>query len=324
MLRTVIFAILLSLGVTSGAVAQPGRYFPNSKADRVPDGFIPCADDFQNCTVGRAATPTDTGGSIATIITVYYGAVGKYEVVRGQGNFSCQPATFGIPDPVQGVRKTCWVLASYLGSTSGNLAASPSRTPLATVPADMRECAKDFGQCNQAGLWIGVYGANGKYVSIAGSGPFTCLPGTFSISDPVENVQKTCSVRSVVFGSFTLRVNPALNVPGVTVNYAVVAGDGSKVGIEAFPVSPDGSVSYLSSITPLELIADFSNIPSDYCITLYSGMKCKRPNIGFGFETPRIIVSHTNPITGTVGYRSTPPSGGTDGNIEQPTLALTP
>lgn len=322
MIRILLCSILFGLGVTSGSLAQSGRYLPypayvQGIASQVPDGFIPCADDFQNCTVGRAATQT-------SIITVYYGAIGKYIVSSGEGNFSCQPATFGISDPVPNVRKTCWVLASYLGSTSGNLAASPSRTPLATVPADMGECAKDFGQCNQAGLWVGVYGANGKYVSIAGSGPFTCLPGTFSISDPVENVQKTCSVRPVVFGSFTLRVNPALNVPGVTVNYGVIAGDGSKVGIVAFPVSPDGSVSYLSSITPLELIADFSNIPSNYCITLYGDMKCNTPNIGFGFRTPPIIVRHTNPITGTVGYRSTPPSGVTSGNIEKPTLALTP
>jgi hypothetical protein len=318
MLRILLCAILLGLGVTSGSLAQPGRYYPylaNGIASQVPDGFIPCADDFQNCTVGRAATQT-------SIITVYYGAMGKYIVSSGEGDFSCQPATFGISDPVPHVRKTCWILASYLGSTSGNLAASPSRTPSATVPADVRGCAVDFGQCNQAGLWVGVYGANGKYVSIAGSGPFTCLPGTFSISDPVENVQKTCSVGPVVFGSFTLRVNPALNVPGVTVNYEVVAGDGSKVGIQAFPVSPGGSVSNLSSITPLALSAYFRNIPSNYCITLYGGKTCNLRNIGFGFPT-RIVVRSTDPINGTVGYSSTPPSEGTDGNIAQPTLTFT-
>lgn len=73
----------------------------------------------------------------------------------------------------------------------------------AGVPAGARACAQDGGACRVTGNWTGVYGVQGRFVAISGSGPFTCLPSGFPtqgglpnlrVGDPAPNVQKTCWV----------------------------------------------------------------------------------------------------------------------------------
>jgi hypothetical protein len=51
------------------------------------------------------------------------------------------------------------------------------------------------------GSWTGVYGANGKFAKISGSGSFTCLPKNLGIEDPAPRVAKTCYLTSGTMAS---------------------------------------------------------------------------------------------------------------------------
>lgn len=260
--------IILFVGFVLPAFAQASQYKPISPAtflSSVPGSFTPCATDFHTCKV------TTTG-----IVSVFYGAKGKYVMSQGQGDFTCLPGTFGINDPVPNVQKTCWVFAGFAGAPDTNPAGSPDTTLVNSVPAGMNSCAVDFGTCKVSGMWTGVYGTNGKYQNIAGTGDFTCLPGTFGIDDPVPYVKKTCYVAKVTFGSFTLtEASPTLStlVPGIQYSYLLLADDGTQRWSNNWPVKAGQSISNLPSLTSYHLIVSVTP-PAGYSVDFGTPCAC--------------------------------------------------
>lgn len=145
----------------------------NTLVPSVPAGYKPCAVDGGVCRV--------TG-----VWNGYYGAQGKFAPIQGDGEFICLPATFGINDPYFGITKTCYV---------NNAANTPPAPGSATsVPKGFIACAVDGQVCNAQGDWTLYYGVNSSYVTVTGSGAFTCLPGDLGVSDPAFGTQKTCYV----------------------------------------------------------------------------------------------------------------------------------
>ncbi len=93
------------------AGAAPAQAVPVAPAfptvASVPQGALSCADDFGTCTP-PANWASSSGGKL------YYGASGRFvEIPVGPATkpFTCHPQTFGIPDPVPNVKKTCYLLA---------------------------------------------------------------------------------------------------------------------------------------------------------------------------------------------------------------------
>lgn len=90
--------------VTGSAPATQAQAQPVAA---VPPGAQKCADDFGTCTP-PANWASSTNGKL------YYGASGKFvEIPVGPATkpFVCHPNTFGIPDPLPNVKKTCYLLA---------------------------------------------------------------------------------------------------------------------------------------------------------------------------------------------------------------------
>lgn len=318
MIKCIVLALAMSFAIATGAFAQSGTYvqpvvgkFYNS----VPTSFTPCANDFHNCNLNAPST---------ALVNVFYGAEGKYILAQGQGNFSCQPSTFGISDPVPNVKKACWVFANYFGSSDANPAGSPNQTFVTSVPATAQSCAVDFAQCNVNGMWFGYYGVNNTFVNISGSGSFTCLPGTFGVSDPAAGIQKTCYITRVVFSSFSFTESPSFAslVPGITLNYQAVSGSGTEIWDAAYTnMKPGTPINNLSSIAPLAFVVSFIPLPSNYSITLYGGTSPGPISSGIAFQFPNnISVTSSTPMAGTVKYVVTPPSATAQGNIAQPVL----
>lgn len=306
----------LTIAPASAAPAYSPLAVPESERHTPPANFIPCANDFQRCTLSAAAAK-------AVEVVVFYGAQGTYATARGLGDFDCQPATFGVTDPVPNVRKACWIYAGYVGEPAVAAAASANTATQSTVPARMTACAQDFEQCNHlraSGMWVGVYGANNTYKAIAGRGPFNCLPSTFSIPDPLPNVQKTCYVQAVSVGTF--RVTSAGGLPaGTTAGYLMYSGNGTHLWDVSFQV-PSGGTVPISSLSPFALITSLWNIPANYTITLGDQVYNKRTA---SYEFPaQIHITTPAAFTGTVLYSFTAPTGSSPtGNIDTPALTIT-
>ena len=114
----------------------------------------------------------------------YYGANQTFVPIKGTGSFTCLPKNLGVADPLPGIQKTCYINAeAKLGSGFVDV-----------LPTNAASCAVDGKTCSRNGQWQGLYGANGKFALISGSGSFVCLPSTFGIADPVPGVQKTCYI----------------------------------------------------------------------------------------------------------------------------------
>ncbi len=141
----------------------------------VPSGFKACVVDGKIC---------DVKGSW----TGYYGANSTYATISGTGPFMCLPSAFGIPDPLGGVQKTCYV------NQTADAEPLPAPTTVSSVPSGYTPCAVDGQTCVVSGDWNGYYGAQNTYITIAGSGPFTCLPADLRVDDPLYGVTKTCYV----------------------------------------------------------------------------------------------------------------------------------
>ena len=298
--------VLTGLCASTSAVSQTSQYtpiFPSGTYEvSVPVSFTPCANDFQNCKI-----LTDQVG-MQNLVSVFYGARGKYVVSQGTGDFKCEPSTFGISDPLPMVKKTCWVFASFANNSDAITAGSPNTTIESSVPTGMRSCAVDFATCSQAGIWIGVYGANGVYKNIAGTGDFSCVPGTFGLDDPVPNVQKTCSVKRVPFDSFTLQeAAPLLStlVPGVTYSYSLESEDGGNKlwGVGWNDLTSGNGVSNLPSLTPYSLVIHFGACPG-YSIFAY-GRKSIGCNMGLTLPETEARMEISASVTGAVSYTVT-------------------
>jgi hypothetical protein len=117
-------------------------------------------------------------------------------------NAASTPAA--TPAPAPAVAKPAAPAPAPAPVAAKPAAPAPAPAPVAAKPADpnivtavpqgARNCATDSKKCLVAGTWTGVYGANGKFAKISGSGDFVCLPSTFKIADPVPGVLKTCWV----------------------------------------------------------------------------------------------------------------------------------
>jgi hypothetical protein len=111
-----------------------------------------------------------------------------------------QPA----PAPAPAVAKPAAPAPAPAPVAAKPAAPAPAPAPVAAKPADpnivtsvpqgARNCATDGKKCLVAGTWTGVYGANGTFAKISGTGDFVCDPKTFKIADPVPKVLKTCWV----------------------------------------------------------------------------------------------------------------------------------
>lgn len=190
-----------------GVVPTAHAYGPGNPAtyNAVPPGFTFCANDNAVCRVPAGAT-----------VYVVWGADTRYATAVGQGDFTClpkgwgrqgMPRDLGVNDPASGVAKKCYI------KTEGGSAPAPTPAPTAApapasapasapapaqaatgIPAGAAACVTDGGTCRRSGAWTGVYGVNGRFVNIAGSGDFVCLPDRLRVADPAPGVQKTCYV----------------------------------------------------------------------------------------------------------------------------------
>jgi alpha-L-rhamnosidase len=154
--------------VGAGTYAFTGAGAVAAAANTPPLGATVCAVDYGTCTIPANKTAT-----------VWYGVGTVWDVFPNRsGSFTCLPATFGVPDPVPNVQKSCEIV-------------------LSTPPATATVCAVDYGTCTipaktTATVW---YGAGTVWdVFPNRSGGFTCLPATFGVPDPVPNVQKSCEL----------------------------------------------------------------------------------------------------------------------------------
>jgi alpha-L-rhamnosidase len=154
--------------VGSGTYAFTGAGAVAAAANTPPLGATVCAVDYGTCTI-----PANK------VATVWYGAGTVWDVFPSRsGSFTCLPATFGVPDPVPNVQKSCEIV-------------------LSTPPATATFCAYDYGTCTipaktTATVWYGAGNVWDVFPSRTGS--FTCLPATFGVPDPVPNVQKSCEL----------------------------------------------------------------------------------------------------------------------------------
>ncbi len=317
MILRFLFSLALALLGSTAALASSGYRqitLPAADLKSVPDGFIPCGNDFQRCELHS------TAGN--AIVTVFYGANGTYIAARGQGAFDCAPATFRVNDPVPNVKKACWIFAGYTASGIAGVAGSSNSPTKASVPERMFACAVDFAQCNNtsvSGFWVGVYGAGNTFKTIAGYGPFECIPGTFSIPDPVENTQKTCYVQAVQFGTFTVAESGSLPA-GVTKQYSVISGEGTKVWDVLYYALPGTKIEHLPSNATFSVNVLLGNIPSDYRITVYGRTYDIR---GIAIDIGALKIGRNVDYTGTVSYSYTAPSKSNPiGMIDQPVLSI--
>lgn len=170
-----------------------------SNVTAVPAGFKECAKDFGKCEVKGAWTG-------------YYGANNNFVPISGTGTFTCLPNDLKVADPVPGVQKGCYINAAAMNA----------------LPDGFKECAKDFGKCEVTGAWTGYYGANNTYVSISGTGSFTCLPGDLKVADPVPNVQKACHIQ----------VTPVAQAPTPTPTPVATPVPAAPVAVAPTPAQP--------------------------------------------------------------------------------------
>jgi hypothetical protein len=274
-------------------LAQASTYIIKERnLTSVPGFFSPCADDFETCQVSNPDFP---------FVTVFYGARGNYVVAQGTGDFTCSPAAFGIPDPLQNVKKTCWIYSGFIDLKSNNVvtSGSPSQAISSQVPA-MRGCAVDFKECLATGLWTGYYGANGKFVKIAGIGKFECAPASFGIDDPLQNVQKTCYVQEVYFGSVGLSDasgSIGTEVPGVTLNVSMLEmNTDTKIWGVHWVLKPgDRVINNVPSTGDFYFVPLLSNVPADYTV---NGQGQSYPTDG----SPVKISTNNQNITVNVSY----------------------
>jgi alpha-L-rhamnosidase len=154
--------------VGAGTYTFAGAGVVPPAATTPPLGATVCAVDYGTCTI-----PANKEA------TVWYGAGTVWDVFTYRsGSFTCLPSTFGVPDPLPNVQKSCELVGSV-------------------PPATATACAVDYGTCTipaktTATVW---YGAGTVWdVFPSRSGSFTCLPSTFGVADPVPNVQKSCEL----------------------------------------------------------------------------------------------------------------------------------
>jgi hypothetical protein len=127
-----------------------------------------CAVDYGTCTI-----PANMQA------TVWYGAGKVWDVFPSRsGSFTCLNTTFGVPDPLPNVQKSCELVFS-------------------TPPSTATVCAVDYGTCTipagtTATVWYGTGAVWDVFPSRSGS--FTCLYTTFGVQDPMPNVQKSCEL----------------------------------------------------------------------------------------------------------------------------------
>jgi alpha-L-rhamnosidase len=154
--------------VGAGTYTFAGAGAVAAAANTPPLGATVCAVDHGTCTI-----PANT------MATVWYGAGTVWdEFTYRSGSFICLNTTFGVPDPLPNVQKSCELVGSI-------------------PPATAAVCAVDYGTCAipanmLATVW---YGAGTVWdVFPSRSGSFTCLPATFGVPDPVPNAQKSCEI----------------------------------------------------------------------------------------------------------------------------------
>ena len=110
--------------------------------------------------------------------------------------------------------RTAGILVAFatLGLAHAAQAQYPSSpTRAASVPAGFTPCAVDGGTCRVTpGATVTVYyGAKTTFAVLTGRGDFVCLPNTFSIGDPVPNVQKTCYTNATLAAAPAAPSTPA-------------------------------------------------------------------------------------------------------------------
>ncbi|MDX1492234.1 MAG: hypothetical protein R3332_13210 [Pseudohongiellaceae bacterium] len=293
--------LIIGLAVANVTTAQNSNYSPTYPAGmfktEVPVTFSPCANDFGTCSINM-----DQVG-IHGLVSVFYGAEGKYAVFSGRGDFTCSPAAFGISDPVENVKKACWIFAGFVGNVTA--AGSPNTTTLTALPAGVRSCGVDFGECEVSGMWTGVYGVNDTYKNIAGSGNFECSPAGIGMADPMQGVQKTCYVKPVQFGSFTLNeVTPLLTtlVPGISVLYSldVEVGATELWSTSWRNISNGQTIGHLPNLTSYSLGVSFRNCPG-YSIYAY-GHTSQGCNMGISLPEDQSRMTIDEAVTGRISF----------------------
>lgn len=132
---------ILGALTTAGLVSVAHSYGPGNPAilDKVPPGlgFAACGTDGKVCKAPAGATA----------VYVVYGTGSKFATAQGTGDFTClpkgsvktpsasTPQDLGVADPVPGVLKTCYMMATVPSPVKG--AATPSQTsnPATTTAA---------------------------------------------------------------------------------------------------------------------------------------------------------------------------------------------
>ena len=118
-----VFGALMGLSIAATAYAGPYGPAPNNKPvlDKIPDGFVFCADDGKICRVPKGAAT----------VSVVWGSKGgkKYATAQGKGDFTClpngwvkpwqsgQPPDLGVEDPEPKVAKSCYIMAQGVSPT---------------------------------------------------------------------------------------------------------------------------------------------------------------------------------------------------------------
>ncbi len=174
-LKALFLVLVAGGGWTVGASAR--TVYPE-----VPVDYIACAMDRQTCQI-RAGQTSD----------IYWGADGAFsKALDKSGSVSCTEAGLGIPDPISGTLKTCYIrlsAASGPGGTGTTMNAPPNQN-------EFPLCATEGKMCEVTGDWDGYYGGGSGYANIKGTGNFTCALANFHIVDPADGQAKQCYVSS--------------------------------------------------------------------------------------------------------------------------------
>lgn len=145
--RKYILGALTTVGLVSVAhsYGPPGKETPAIMSAVPKDaGFTQCGTDGKVCKVPAGAT----------VVYVLYGAGNRFATAQGTGDFTClpkgsvktpsanTPQDLGVDDPVPGVLKTCYMVATVGSQTKGGATqaqSAPPATPTAAATAGLTD-----------------------------------------------------------------------------------------------------------------------------------------------------------------------------------------
>jgi hypothetical protein len=307
------YAMVVLLALVGGgftqASAQGVTYQQVGTAQSsVPDGFMPCANDFQTCSLNALA-----GAPEVKTLTIFYGVPGKYTVIQGTSpnwtlsSFMCLPGTFGVPDPAPNVKKACWIFAGYpVAGPNDAAVGSPVEQVFnsSVLTSELTKCADDFQTCSTGSeswllpgtMWTGYYGVGDKFVKISGMGNFECSPSSIGVPDPMMNVRKSCYIRQYVRQMWYLRSTSLDTVPGVSATYKLSLYEGTGWPI-SFPIRSGQGMNNMPESTEIKLRGTISALPTGYALII--GSSSLLP-VSFGFANDVLVSKQNN--SGKVTY----------------------